>query len=500
MKTFLFLILFSLNVFAVKVQQQGIKTAAECVAAGATAATCSPLDSQIYSSVLSKQLDSAIVSTNTASTIVSRDSSGNFAAGTITASLAGNASTATALAANPTDCGAGTKAISIDALGNLTCSAVSLTADVNGILAEAHGGTNQSTYTTGDMLYASATNTLSKRAAGTVGQRMVMGASVGEWHTEIDPQELINIGMKATEAANALTIALTQADGATNCSATSPCRISFRDNTTTNGDIIERNIIGALSLVIRSGDTIGHNSGENDFIYLYAMDNSGTVELAVSSVRDDNDGANITTTALSGGAQTSAELFYSTTARTGIQKRLIGVLTSTQATAGTWVTAPTTYIGKWGADTSSVDLSLNTPGTTTAGYGSTNTLIRRYTVIAANNLRNYATYADSATAGMSVTIHSPGMWAIDYGERLSSSTGTWGITVNDTALSTSIISTTYAQGKRCINNSSTNVVGQCVVSLALNKGDIVRAKSTGSEDCTLSNCIFHMTRIGDIHN
>lgn len=79
-------------------------------------------------------------SANTASAIVTRDASGNFSAGTITAALTGNASTATALAANPSDCGAGTKATGIDAEGDLTCSAVSLSADVSGTLPAANGG------------------------------------------------------------------------------------------------------------------------------------------------------------------------------------------------------------------------------------------------------------------------------------------------------------------------------------------------------------------------
>lgn len=62
------------------------------------------------------------VSTNTASRIVTRDASGNFAAGTITAALSGNASTASALAADPADCAAGQYASSINASGTLTCS------------------------------------------------------------------------------------------------------------------------------------------------------------------------------------------------------------------------------------------------------------------------------------------------------------------------------------------------------------------------------------------
>lgn len=75
-------------------------------------------------------------STNTNSAIVARDGSGNFGAGTITASLTGNvsgnvtgsvtgnSSTATALAANPTDCGSNTYATTIDANGNLTCASI----------------------------------------------------------------------------------------------------------------------------------------------------------------------------------------------------------------------------------------------------------------------------------------------------------------------------------------------------------------------------------------
>ncbi len=82
--------------------------------------------------------DVAFVSTNTVSSGVFRDGSGDFSAGTITAALTGNASTSTALAANPTDCGVGTKAISINASGDLTCSAVSLTADVSGVLPAAN--------------------------------------------------------------------------------------------------------------------------------------------------------------------------------------------------------------------------------------------------------------------------------------------------------------------------------------------------------------------------
>jgi hypothetical protein len=70
----------------------------------------------------SSALTTAATNSNTNSAIVKRDSSGNFSATTITAALSGNASTATALAANPAACGAGSYVTDIAADGTLTCS------------------------------------------------------------------------------------------------------------------------------------------------------------------------------------------------------------------------------------------------------------------------------------------------------------------------------------------------------------------------------------------
>jgi hypothetical protein len=49
------------------------------------------------------------------------------------------------------------------------------------VLDEAHGGTHQSSYTRGDLLYASATNVLSKLGVGTVGQLLSSDGNIPQW-------------------------------------------------------------------------------------------------------------------------------------------------------------------------------------------------------------------------------------------------------------------------------------------------------------------------------
>lgn len=105
--------------------------------------------------------------------------------GVLAYTAAGTLASSAALAANQLVLGGGAGAVpaTIGSLGTTTTllhgnaagaptfGAVSLTADVSGVLPEANGGTNQSTYTQGDILYASAANTLSKLAKNTTATR-----------------------------------------------------------------------------------------------------------------------------------------------------------------------------------------------------------------------------------------------------------------------------------------------------------------------------------------
>ena len=65
---------------------------------------------------------------------------------------------------------------SLTTLGTVTTGTWNAT-----VVSEPYGGTNQTTYTTGDILYASAANTLSKLAIGTAADVLTVAAGIPSW-------------------------------------------------------------------------------------------------------------------------------------------------------------------------------------------------------------------------------------------------------------------------------------------------------------------------------
>ena len=142
----------------------------------------------------------------------------------------------------------------------------------------------------------------------------------------------------ASAAASALTVTL------------NPCSLVFRSSTLTSGSTVTRTVAAAISVVVPSSATLGTVSAQQSRIVVLAIDNAGTVELAVVNISGGTDLTEtglITTTAISSGS-TSASTVYSTTARTSVAYRVVGYVESTQSTAGTWATAPSTIQGYGG--------------------------------------------------------------------------------------------------------------------------------------------------------
>lgn len=145
--------------------------------------------------------------------------------------------------------------------------------------------------------------------------------------------------ISASVGSNALTI------------SASALSLDFRSTTLGSGTVTR--VSGTPSnLVISSGSTLGTTSGVPSDIAVLAINNAGTIELAavnLASAMNLSETGVISTTAEGGaGGADSATVIYSTTARTNVAYRVIGVLRSTQATAGTWATAPSLIQGVGG--------------------------------------------------------------------------------------------------------------------------------------------------------
>lgn len=138
---------------------------------------------------------------------------------------------------------------------------------------------------------------------------------------------------------SALTIALKTPAGADGAAA-APVTMPFRSATLTSGAVVVRKLTAAASLVVSSGSTLGTTSGADAWLYIYAMDNSGTIELAISGTYHGDHFIGSSSAEGGAGAADSDSTIYSTTARSSVAMRLLAAVRSNQTTAGTWTAVP----------------------------------------------------------------------------------------------------------------------------------------------------------------
>ena len=131
------------------------------------------------------------------------------------------------------------------------------------------------------------------------------------------------------------------------------------------------------------------------------------------------------------------------------------------------------------------------------GWGSTNTLIRRFATTQ-SSVGTDITYADSAANGASFTINTTAIYSMSYTERFNAA-GYFGISVNSTELSTTIetITDTNRFALQYIPNG--NGAYSVNVTARLASGDVVRAHTsiTGAFDSSFAQ-VFRIRKVGTV--
>lgn len=143
---------------------------------------------------------------------------------------------------------------------------------------------------------------------------------------------MANVGLAASIAANILTVALKQNDGAADATAASPCVIGFRSATATSGGYNTRTVTGALSLTIGTAASLGLATATPVTLYIYALDNAGTVELFASAHYIWDEGTLQTTST----TNTSNAVLFGANIRSNMAVRLIGAVKATWTSGTGW--------------------------------------------------------------------------------------------------------------------------------------------------------------------
>ncbi len=299
-----------------------------------------------------------------------------------------------------------------------TFTNISLTSAVTGVLPVANGGCNNASLamTAGGLLYTDGTKCVNVGAGTSTNILQSNGASPPTWIANTasvgydTPNSVINLGLTTSVSASAMTVALKQKDGTSNPAAGgSKVSFAFLDTAvpSTSRSYTTVDVTGALSLVISSGATLGLSSGVASYIWVYAVNNGGTVDLCVMGGDPIEDNTVASSTTMSAGATSSGVLYCGGT-YTNKTVRLIGRILETQTTAGTYAaTATEVYLRPVP--------KLNTSTPTDAGaHVMSATSAYVFTVTAANATvgavysNNSQTFLVSATIAAGVTLNSSG--------------------------------------------------------------------------------------------
>lgn len=162
-----------------------------------------------------------------------------------------------------------------------------------------------------------------------------------------------NVTLAASVASSELTIAIKTRDGG-DPSAGDPAFIPFRNATAGTGDYSVLKLTAALSIVIPDTATLGTANADMARLYVYAVNDGGTVKLGVYnpvsgtgntvSLKALNAWDVQSSTVIGTGADSAQTLYTDTAGVTSKAVCWLGFVEIVEATAGTWATAPSLVV------------------------------------------------------------------------------------------------------------------------------------------------------------
>ena len=252
--------------------------------------------------------------------------------------------------------------------------------------------------------------------------------------------------------------------------------LQFRSTTLTDGTPVTRTNAAPTTLVVSSGSTLGTANNLLAVLEVRAVDTGSGFVPAVVNIfgAPRNDETDLITTVAEGGAGAADNyaVVYAAAVHSSKPYRVLGYIYSNQPSAGTWTTAFTLVQG------ASPQFRINSTFSairvyTDAGFGSTNTAIRRFSTVD-YNFGTAITYTSSATLGDSFTINESGLYAISFTDNFTT-TANMGISQNSSQLTTTILSIATSDIIASTTAHTTGYQGCVAATLYLDAGDVIRA-------------------------
>lgn len=139
-------------------------------------------------------------------------------------------------------------------------------------------------------------------------------------------------------------------------------------------------------------------------------------------------------------------------------------------------------LGGWSTIASGQNSPYSSVSVDTAnGYGSTNTMIRRFANLTTPTVGTGITYTDSPTDGASFTISVAGVYSITYNDTASA----YGVSLNSTHLTTSVVSLSSAERLMMGGLNSAGQSVQVSFAIPLQANDVIRPHTSGTTTGTM---------------